>query len=400
MNRSVRPLVVIYATVALDAMGLGLVFPILPRLLAEVTRADNVAAWIGILSALYAVMQFVFAPTLGALSDRIGRRPVLLVSLAGAALNYVVMAFAPQLWMLLVGRVVAGLTGANMAVASAYVADVSREDQRARRFGLFNAVFGVGFIVGPVLGGLLGDWWVRAPFVAAALLNAANLLLACFVLPESRPPGCEPFDLAALNPLRPLRWAASAKSLWRVTALFFLLSASGEVFGTCWALFCQDAFQWNGLWTGLSLAAFGLCQAVSQALLAGAAVKRLGERRAILVGLAAASVALAVLAFASQGSTVFAAMPVFAIAGIGIPALQALGARLAGEGSQGRFQGVVAAVISLASIVAPLVFSSLYFAVRPQWPGAIWLCVGAVYALAVPLVLGLGGSRVAAAPVR
>ena len=178
-----RPLYVIFATIALDAIGIGLIFPILPRLLEDVTHARNIAPYVGIMIALYAVMQFFFAPMLGALSDRLGRRPVLLISLTGAAINYVVMAFAPQLWLLLLGRAIAGLTSANVSVAMAYITDISPEDTRARRFGLFNAMFGIGFIIGPVPGGLLGDYWVRLPFIAAAMLNACNLLLALFILP-------------------------------------------------------------------------------------------------------------------------------------------------------------------------------------------------------------------------
>ncbi|PZP10987.1 MAG: tetracycline resistance MFS efflux pump, partial [Sphingomonas hengshuiensis] len=190
-----KPLVVIFAAICLDAIGIGLIFPILPRLVEDVTHASDIAVYIGFLAALYAAMQFVFAPVLGALSDRLGRRPVLLLSLSGAAIDYVVMAFAPSLWLLLVGRAIAGLTSANISVATAYITDISPEDTRARRFGLFNAMFGIGFILGPVLGGILGDYWLRLPFIAAAALNAGNLLLALFVLPESRPPTREPIDL-------------------------------------------------------------------------------------------------------------------------------------------------------------------------------------------------------------
>lgn len=384
-----KPLIVIFATIALDAVGIGLVFPILPRLLEDVTHAGDVAPYIGVMSSLYAVMQFTFAPVLGALSDRLGRRPVLLVSLGGAAINYGVMALAPQLWMLFVGRAIAGLTSANMSVATAYITDISSEDQRARRFGLFNAMFGIGFIVGPVIGGLLGDHGVRLPFVAAALLNAGNLLLAWFVLPESRAPAREKIDLALLNPLRPLRWLLAMKGLVPVTVVFFILSAGGEVYGTCWSLWGQDAFHWNGLWIGLSLGAFGLCQSLAQALLPGPAVRLLGERGAVLAGLTGACIALVVMAFARHGATVFAVMPVFALAGIGVPALQSLATRLVDERQQGQLQGVLASVVSLASIVGPLAFSVLYAVVRARWPGAIWLSVVAVDLAAVPLVLGL-----------
>ncbi len=392
MNKS---LLVIFTAIGLDAVGIGLIFPILPRLLAEVTHADNVAYWIGLMTALYAVMQFIFAPVLGALSDRLGRRPVLLISLGGAAINYVLMAFAPQLWLLFLGRAIAGLTSANMAVAMAYITDVSAQDQRARRFGLFNAVFGAGFIVGPVLGGVLGDYGLRWPFIAAAVLNAANFLLALWFLPESRTPTRQKIDFAALNPLRPLRWALSMKPLLPVMLIFFILSATGEVYGTCWALWGTDAFQWNGLWIGLSLGAFGVCQTLAQAFLPGPAVKLLGERGAVLAGIASVCAALIVMALARQGWWVFAIMPVFALGGIGSPALQAMATRQVDESRQGQFQGVLASVVSLASIVAPLVFSTLYFVVRAQWPGAIWLSVVVLYVIAVPLVLGLrfGGAQ-------
>ncbi|HBK46427.1 MAG TPA: tetracycline resistance MFS efflux pump [Xanthomonadaceae bacterium] len=384
-----KPLIVIYGAIVLDAIGIGLVFPILPRLLQDLTHATDVAPYIGALTALYAAMQFVFAPLLGALSDRLGRRPVLLVSLAGAAVNYLFLAFAPKLWMLLVGRAIAGLTSANISVAQAYLTDITPEGERARRFGLFNAMFGAGFVVGPILGGLLGDHWLRLPFVIAAALNACNLLLALRALPESRTPNPGPFDLAALNPLRPLGWVLSMKSLLPILAIFLLLSASGEAYGTCWALWGNDAYHWNGLWIGLSLGTFGICQALAQAFLPAPAVRLFGERAAILIGLAGAGVALVVMAFARQGWMVFAIMPVFVLGGIGVPTLQSLATRQVDEARQGQFQGVLASTTSLASVIAPLAFSSLYFVLRPQWPGAIWLTVLVLYALAVPLVLGL-----------
>jgi MFS transporter, DHA1 family, tetracycline resistance protein len=384
-----RPLIVIFATIALDAVGIGLIFPILPRLIEEVTHAQDVVFDIGILTALYAAMQFAFAPVLGALSDRLGRRPVLLVSLGGAAVNYLLMAVAPSLWLLMLGRAIAGLTSANISVANAYITDISSEEARAKHFGLFNSMFGIGFILGPVLGGVLGDYWLRLPFIAAAGLNAANLLLALFVLPESRTPSREKIDLAALNPLRPLRWVLSMKSLMPVVTVFFVLSASGEVYGTCWALWSNDVFQWNGLWIGLSLGSFGVCQSVAQASLPGPAVKLLGERGTVLTGIAGACVTLVALAFTTHGWVVFAIMPIVALAGIGTPALQALATRLVDESQQGEFQGVLASAMSLASIIGPLAFSSFYFVVRDQWPGAIWLSALAVDAIAVPLVFGL-----------
>ena len=384
-----KPLVVIFTAIVLDAVGIGLIFPILPRLLQEVTHTPDVAPYIGVMTALYAIMQFIFAPVLGSLSDRLGRRRVLLISLAGAAINYLFLAFAPNLWMLLIGRAIAGLTSANISVATAYITDISAEDQRARRFGLLNAMFGIGFIIGPVLGGALGDYWLRLPFMTAALLNGGNLLLAYCLLPESRTPTREKLDLAALNPLRPLRWVFSMRGLLPIILIFFLFSATGEAYGTVWALWSNETFHWNGLWIGLSLSAFGICQTLSQAFLPGPAVKLLGDRGAVLTGIAGVSIALVVMAFATQGWVIFAIMPVFALGGIGVPALQSLASRQVDENRQGQFQGVLASVVSLASIVAPLGFSSFYFVARQQWPGAIWLSVILVYALGVPLVLGL-----------
>ncbi|MBB4238628.1 DHA1 family tetracycline resistance protein-like MFS transporter [Rhizobium esperanzae] len=393
-----RSLIVIFTAIILDAVGIGLIFPILPSLLRDVTHAENVAPSIGALTALYAVMQFLFAPVLGALSDRLGRRPVLLISLAGAAVNYLFLAFAPNLATLFLGRAIAGLTSANMSVATAYITDISPEETRARRFGLFNAMFGLGFIVGPVAGGVLGDYGLRLPFIAAAVLNGANLLLAFFVLPESRAGSREKIDLAALNPLRPLRSVLEVKSLLPVILIFFIFSATGEAYGTCWALWGSDAFHWDGLSIGLSLGAFGLCQALAQAFLPGPAVRLLGERGAILTGVAGVSTALAVMAFADKSWMIFAIMPVFTLGGIGVPALQSLASRQVDENSQGQFQGVLASAVSLASIIAPLGFSSVYFLVRQQWPGAIWLSVIAVYALTVPLVLDLRLTRPAPEP--
>jgi DHA1 family tetracycline resistance protein-like MFS transporter len=381
-----KPLAVIFATISLDAVGIGLIFPILPRLLEDVTHRSNIAAYIGILTALYGLMQFIFAPVLGALSDNLGRRPVLLMSLAGTVINYVIMAFAPQLWMLFLGRAIAGLTSANAAVAAAYITDISSEDKRARRFGLLNAVFGSGFIIGPVLGGLLGDYGLRLPFIAAAILNACNLLLALFILPESRPPTRDKINLAVLNPLRPLRWLFSMKGLLPVFLVFFIFSASGEVYGTCWALWGFDAFQWNGLWIGLSLGMYGVCQMLVQIFLPGPATRLLGERGAVFAGISCACSALVVMAFATHGWIVFAIMPVFALGSIGTPALQALGTRQVDAASQGRFQGVLTSAVSLASVIGPLAFSTIYFIVQKDWPGAIWLSVVAIYAIAIPLV--------------
>nr|WP_295891190.1 Tet(A)/Tet(B)/Tet(C) family tetracycline efflux MFS transporter [uncultured Devosia sp.] len=385
-----KALVVILAAVTLDAVGIGLIFPILPALLRDVGHISEVATLLGLMLALYSACQFLFSPILGVLSDRFGRRPVLLVSLAGAAIDYLIMAFAPELWMLVLGRAISGITSANMAVATAYITDISSEQERAKRFGLFHAMFGIGFIIGPVIGGVLGDYWVRAPFIAAALLNGINFALALFVLPESRKgePGAK-FTWDALNPFKPLRWALTFSALIPLMAIFVIMNFVGTMYGTIWAMFGEDSFRWNGLMIGLSLGAFGVFHAGAQALLTGPAVARLGERWALVVGMACELTALVVVGFATQGWILFALAPLFALGGIGMPALQSLTTTQVGSDKQGQLQGVLASLVSLASIFGPLFFSFTYFAIRGTWPGLIWIIGAGIYLLALPLMLGI-----------
>ena len=393
-----RPLLIILAAVTLDSIGIGLIFPILPKLLEDVTHVGNIAPYVGFMFALYAAIQFVFSPVLGVMSDRFGRRPVLLVSLAGAAVDYLFMAFAPELWMLIIGRAIAGFTSANMAVATAYITDITPEEQRAQRFGMFHAMFGIGFVIGPVLGGLLGDVWVRAPFIAAAVLNGLNFALALFVLPESRPGRRDTkFDLKALNPLVPLAWAFTLKGLVPMLLVFFILNFVGNMYGTVWALYGYDAFEWNSFMVGVSLAGYGVFHAAVQAVLPGPATKLFGEKNALLIGLACESVGLILTGFATQGWVVFAVLPLFALGGIGIPAFQSLATRQVEADRQGQLQGVMASIVSLASIFGPLYFAGFYFGIKDWWPGLIWIIGVATYLLAIPLILAIRGRPAAAA---
>jgi DHA1 family tetracycline resistance protein-like MFS transporter len=393
-----KALVVILAAVTIDAIGIGLIFPILPALLRDVAHTAEVAPLFGLMLALYSAMQFLFSPVLGVLSDRYGRRPVLLISLAGAAIDYLIMAFAPDLWMLVLGRAIAGITSANMAVATAYITDISAEEERAKRFGYFHAMFGIGFIIGPILGGVLGEAWIRAPFIAAAVLNGLNLALAYFVLPESRKGDSGTrFDIANLNPFKPLGWALTFKPLLPLMAIFVIMNFVGTMYGTVWALFGEDMFQWGGLMIGLSLGAFGFFHAGAQAFLTGPAAARLGEKGAFLTGMAFELTALVILGFATQGWIVFALGPLFALGGIGMPALQSLTTRQVDADNQGKLQGVLASLVSLAAVFGPLFFSTVYFAIKPQWPGAVWVVGAAVYLLALPLFFGVRNARKPAA---
>ncbi|MEO7717084.1 MAG: Tet(A)/Tet(B)/Tet(C) family tetracycline efflux MFS transporter [Capsulimonas sp.] len=382
-----KALAVIFATVTLDAVGIGLTMPIIPRLLRDVGHTSALGWRFGAFLALYALMQFFFSPILGAWSDRIGRRPVLLLSLAGSAVDYLFMALAPSLTLLFVGRAISGITGASMSVASAYVADITPEDQRARRFGQLSACFGVGFIAGPVIGGLLGEVWVRAPFLAAAVLNGLNLILALFVLRESRTGDGAGGAPLSFNPLRPLRWALTFPALLPLLGVYVLLGLIGEVGGTIWVMYGEDKFAWKPLTIGVSLAGFGLFHALAQAFVSGPISERWGERRALLVGVAADSTAYVLIALATQGWMAFVLLPIFCLGGIGAPALQSLLSGKVGEDHQGRLQGVLTSMTSLASIAGPLLISTVYFASRATFPGLVWLGGAALYLLCLPVLL-------------
>lgn len=384
-----RALVVIFATLALDAAGIALIFPILPRLLRSMTGTDEISALFGAMLALYAFMQFVFAPVLGVLSDRYGRRPVLILSLAGSVIDYLIMAFTPYLWLLFAGRAMAGLTAANTAVASAYLADITPEAERARRFGLLQACFGAGFVMGPVIGGVLGDISLRDPFLAAAALNGVNLSIALFVLPESHRPERKPIDWQALNPLMPLRWALAFRALMPLLAVFLLISLVGQTYSTVWVLFVEDRFRWTRIEVGLSLGTFGALVALAQAFAMGPVTRWLGERGTVLLGIGCEAVALLILAFAQAGWIAFALIPLLAFGGIGLPALRSLQSRAVDHERQGQLQGVITSFGSLAAIFGPLVFSWIYALSRPDWTGLVWIVGVVIYALTVPVVLAV-----------
>ncbi|QHH96440.1 TCR/Tet family MFS transporter [Acinetobacter dispersus] len=384
MNRS---LFIIFSTIALDAIGIGLIFPILPALLQDITHNHQTALYIGLLGSLYAAMQFIFSPILGTLSDKFGRRPILLLSLAGSAINYLCLSFSHSFALLLIGRIVAGMSSANMSVASAYLVDISKPEQRAQYFGLISAMFGAGFIIGPILGGLLGEYWLRLPFLVAAILSALNFLLAYWALPESKTANLEKDRAASLNPFKSFASLRSIPNVLPLIAIFFIFSATGEAYAVCWALWGHAAFQWNGFWVGLSLGMFGLCQMLVKAFVPQHASKRFGNRNTVLIGMGYSAIALVVMAFAQQGWMIFAIMPIFALGSIGTPSLQALASQKVSPEQQGQFQGIIASTISLASMFAPLLFSTLYFHFQSDWPGAIWLSVVMIYILSLPIVL-------------
>ncbi len=380
-----RSLFVIILVVALDAIGIGLIFPILPSLLEELTGSGQVSTTYGIILAAYAAMQFVFSPILGMLSDRYGRRPVMILSLAGAAIDYLIMAFTPALWVLVAGRIIAGITSANMSVAGAYIADITDEKDRAQRFSWMSAAFGVGFIVGPILGGLLSVYFLRAPFLAAAVLNGLNLLLILFVMKESRVPRREPLKLSQLNPFGPLKWAFSFPALAPLIAMFLIFAINGDIPGTISVLYGTAKFHFDGVTVGVWLACFGAFHFLAQAFVTGPLSKRLGDRWTLVVGIVADTFAFLGFGFATQGWMAFALSPLSAIGGVGLPALQSLMSAEVSEDRQGELQGVLASAQSITSIIGPLIGTTI-FALTPGFPGAVWLVAAALYLLSIPVL--------------
>ncbi|MYM22924.1 Tet(A)/Tet(B)/Tet(C) family tetracycline efflux MFS transporter [Duganella sp. FT135W] len=385
-----RALLTIFSTVVLSAIGIGLTMPIIPQLMRDVGHTAELGWRFGAFTGLYALMQFIFSPMLGMLSDRYGRRPILLLSLAGAVVDYIFMAIAPSLSLLFVGRAIAGITGASMAVTSAYIADVTPEDQRSRRYGQLGACFGIGFIIGPVLGGLLGAYCVRAPFLAAAAMNALNLLLTLWLVKEShtRKDDAAPAERISFNPLANLRWAASFKALLPLIGAYVVLVLVGEIGGTIWVLYGEDKFAWDALTIGLSLAGFGAFHALAQAFVAGPIAERWGERAALLIGIVSDGTAYVILALTTHGWVAFALMPLFCLGGIGAPALQSLVSGRVGSDQQGKLQGVLASTASLASVIGPVGISTIYFASRGSFPGLVWLIGASLYLLCLPVLIG------------
>ena len=383
-----RALIVILATVVLDAVGIGLALPVIPTLLRELTHETKIAGRFGYFMAIYPFMQFLFSPVLGRLSDRFGRRPVLLVSLGVATIDYLVMGLSPVLSVLHVGRALAGMTGANLAVATAYIADISGPDERARRFGYMNACFGLGFVAGPLLGGLVGSTSPRLPFLLAALFSGLNLAMGFFVLRESRKAGGDTGQegqsfVASVLSIR------NNRTLLPLLLIYFLVNLIGQIPGSLWIINGEDRFGWDVWMVGLTFAAFGILHAVAQAFLTEPTTRRLGERGAILLGVACDCSAFVAMALITKGWMVFPIMFLFTAGGIALPAFQALLSRQVSEDHQGELQGTLVSLTSLTEVIGPIAATSIYAASPPSLPGLVWLVGAGLYVLCVPVILRL-----------
>ena len=315
----------IFVTMVIDAMGIGLILPVMPDLIVALEGGDfgEAAAWGGILATAFAVMQFLFSPLLGSLSDRFGRRPVLLSSLTVMALDYLVMAVAGTIWLLLAGRIVGGVTAASQSTAMAYMADISEPGERSRNFGLISAAFGVGFVLGPLLGGLLAEYGTRAPFVAAAILAASNAVFGYLVLPETVTDSIRrPFSPARANPLGALRSLGRLPGLRPLLATMFVYGIAFYVYPAIWAYFGRERFGWGPGMVGLSLAFYGISIAVVQGLLIRPILARIGDRNAVIFGLGLEIAAFVVLGFATQGWMALCITLIAALGAVAGPALQ------------------------------------------------------------------------------
>lgn len=379
-NRSA--LTFVFFTILLDTIGLGIVIPVLPELITVLAKVDlpHAALYGGALAFVYAATQFFCAPILGNLSDRYGRRPVLLFSLFAFGVDYLLMSVAPTIAWLFAGRAVAGMAGASYTAATAYVADVTPPERRAQSFGMIGAAFGLGFILGPAIGGLLGGYGPRLPFLVAAGAAFANLALGTFALPESLPlESRRPFSWRRANPLGALLQIRRYPSVLGIASAVFAWQIAHQSLPSSWSYYTLLKFSWSERAVGGSLAFIGLIMSTSQGFLTRALIPRLGgERRAALFGFSAAFVGYTVYAFASHGWQMYLGMTTWLVAGMTYPAMNALMSRAVDKSAQGELQGAVASLASLASIVGPLMMTQLF--ARYSAAGAPFRFPGAPFA--------------------
>lgn len=345
-------------------MGVGLIFPVMPDLIQEVHGGDisNAAIWGGVLATMFAAMQFLFGPFLGSISDRFGRRPVLLLALGAMTIDYLVMAQAWTIWLLLLGRMIGGITAATHATATAYMADISKPEEKAANFGLIGAAFGMGFVLGPLLGGILGQWGTRAPFYAAAALAVLNFGLGYFVLPETVTDRIRrPFSFKRANPIGALMAVGHLPGLKLLLSISFVYGIAFFVYPAIWAYFASLQFGWSPAMIGVSLASFGVSMAFVQALLMRPILRLLGERNAVIAGLVLDAVVFAALGFVENGTLALIMIPITALGSVVGPALQAIMSRTASDDQQGELQGTITSINAVGMIIAPFIMTQIFW---------------------------------------
>lgn len=390
------PYLFILATLVIDAIGVGIVFPIMPDLMDRVGANDTAqgALWGGIMMSAYAAAMFLFGPVVGSLSDAYGRRPVLIAALVTLAIDYVIMALAQTYWVLLVGRVLAGMAGATYITATAYIADIARPEERAAGFGMIGAAFGIGFVLGPALGGLASGWSVTAPFWIAAALSMVNVIFGIFILPESlKPENRRPFGRRDLNPFGTILRAFVIPGLAVPLICIFVFEFANMVYVTLWSFWGREVFAWDGFTIGLTLSGYGILIAVVQAGVLPRVSGRIGDYRTLLFATAAAVIAMAGFGVTTAVWAVFIFLPLAALSDMAPPLMTAFAANRVGEDMQGLVQGVIASLSSVAAVVAPLFLTGVFQrAVNDTGlylPGAPFLVAALIIAAIVPLIFRL-----------
>lgn len=380
-------LVFIFITVLIDVLSFGLIIPVLPHLIEDFVGGDTAKAayWVGLFGTVFALIQFVFSPIQGSLSDRYGRRPVILISCLGLGLDFILMAVANTLPLLLIGRIISGITAASFTTANAYVADVTPPEQRAKSFGMIGAAFGVGFVIGPVIGSQLGAIDMRLPFWFAAGLALLNFCYGWFVLPESLPPEKRTarFDWAHANPFGSLMLLKRYPQVFGLAAVVFIANMAHYVYPSIFVLFAAYQYQWGLDRVGWVLAVVGVFNIIVNVGLIGRAVAWLGERRTLLFGLACGVIGFVIYGSADTGLVFLLGLPISALWAMAAPATQALVTRQVGAHEQGRIQGALMSLVSLAGVVGPAIFASSfgYFIGKSapiHLPGAPWYIAAAL----------------------
>lgn len=362
-GRGNKALLFIFITLFIDVMGIGIIIPVLPKLIMSlehctIDEANVIGGW---MMTIYSLMQFVFSPLLGALSDRYGRRSVLLLSLFGFGIDYLFLGFAGTITMLFIGRLIAGITGASFTVAGAYIADISPPEKRAQNFGIIGAAFGLGFIAGPAIGGLISGFGDRVPFFVAAGLALVNWLYGFFILPESlKPENRRKFEWKRANPVGALLQLIKKPIVLKLAIVFFLLNLAGQSLPGVWAYYTMHRFHWEEGGVGLSLAFVGLCVAIVQAGLTRVIIPKIGEQRAVYYGIMLAMIGLTGIAFSWEAWMLFVATFVLALGGINGPSLQSIVSKEIPANEQGELQGFLTSVMSITAILGPLLFPWLF----------------------------------------
>jgi DHA1 family tetracycline resistance protein-like MFS transporter len=383
----------IFITLLLDVIGFGIIIPVIPKYISHLIGSDlsHASLYSGWLMLSFSVMQFLFSPLIGSLSDRFGRRPVLLTSLFGFGINYLIIAFAPTIGWLFAGRILAGITGASFSTATAYIADISTPEKRAQNFGLIGAAFGLGFIIGPVLGGVLGQYNLQLPFLVAAALTFLNWIYGYFVLPESLPvENRRKFDIKRANPVGSIRLLRKYPVISGMVGSLICVMIAGFATQSTWAYFTMEAFHWNESLVGISLGLVGLLMAIVQGGLVRVLNPRLGQVRSIYLGLILYALGFLLTAFAQEGWMIFLIMVPFSMGGIADPAVQSIISNEVPANEQGELQGALTCLRSITSIVGPILMTTLFSTFTAKeamvyFPGAPFLMAALLVVVSIVL---------------